>query len=259
MTTVETDVPPIDPRIRARRIAVQRDAGRRRLARLIDVGIVLAVALGFVAALYTPLLDVDAVEVAGTARLTAAEVVAAAGIDRGTPLVQVDLGAAGARVAALPWVASARLHRGIDGTITVEVVERTPVAVVSRDGEALLVDEEGRVLGPAAPEEAADLVALEVDAVPAPGEHLPVQTADALSVAAALAQRAPGAVVRLDPESLEAELAVGGRAALGDRTALGEKVRSLVTVLDQVDLTCLDLIDVRVPSTPVLTREEGCS
>ena len=52
---------PIDPRIQARRIEVQRGVGRRRLQRLVDVGLVLAVAAGFAIALRSPLLDVDAV------------------------------------------------------------------------------------------------------------------------------------------------------------------------------------------------------
>ena len=59
---------PIDPRIQARRIEVQRGVGRRRLQRLVDVGLVLAVAAGFALALRSPLLDVDAVRVAGAER-----------------------------------------------------------------------------------------------------------------------------------------------------------------------------------------------
>ncbi len=260
MTAVDAGgAPPIDPRIRARRIAVQRDAGRRRLGRLVELGLVALVALGFAVALASPLLDVDAVEVTGTGRLSAEAVREAAGIERGTPLVRVDLREAGERIAALPWVASASLHRDLDGTISVTVVERTPVAT-AQQGEALvLVDAEGRVLGPASPEEAAALVALQVDAVPEAGGHLDAATSDALTVAAALAEHAPGTVRSIHPATLEVELAGGGRAALGDRSALGEKVRSLLTVLAQVDLTCLDTIDLRVPSTPVLTREEGCS
>ncbi|MGK2950458.1 MAG: cell division protein FtsQ/DivIB, partial [Acidimicrobiales bacterium] len=122
--------PRIDPRIRARRIEVQRHRGRRRLQRLVDVGVVAAVALGFLVALRTPLLDVDVVEVTGAEQTTAESVRAAAGIAPGTPLVDVDVRAAGERVAALPWVEEVEVHRRLDGTVAFAVTERVPVALV---------------------------------------------------------------------------------------------------------------------------------
>ena len=45
----------------------------------------------------------------------------------------------------------------------------------------------------------------------------------------------------------------------GDARQLDAKVRSLEAVLEQVDLTCLAVLDLRLPGSPVLTREEGCS
>ena len=83
--TLERPAAHIDPRIRARRIEVQRGMGRRRLQRLVDVGLVLAVAAGFAVALRSPLLDVDAVRVAGQRAHRRAElVVERAGIARAT-------------------------------------------------------------------------------------------------------------------------------------------------------------------------------
>ena len=62
----------IDPRIRARRILVKRDEDRSRLSRLIIVLGLLAVVAGSVAALRSPLLDVDHVRVAGARRTSPA-------------------------------------------------------------------------------------------------------------------------------------------------------------------------------------------
>ncbi len=118
--------PPVDPRIRARRVAVRRDAGRRRLRRLRSSGSVLVVLVGFVGALRSPLLDVDAVRVAGTRRTAPQAVVTAAGIEPGEQLVDLDLGAAGARVAALPWVGEVHIHRALGGAVDIRVVERDP-------------------------------------------------------------------------------------------------------------------------------------
>lgn len=254
---------PIDPRIRARRIEVQRDAGRRRLRRLVDVGLLLLVAAGFLAALRSPLLDVDEVAVSGARRTGAEQVVQAAGIAVGDQLVDVDLGSAGDRVAALPWVAEARLHRGLDGRVQISVTEREPAAVLGDGGGAVLVDAEGRVLAPAA--DLPDVASRLVRVAGATGDLVPGATVGpaargAIELAARLAEAVPAAIgeVRVG-EELVATLVQGGEVRFGDTTRLPAKLRSLATVLDQVDLTCLERLDVRTPGTPVLTRRAGCS
>jgi cell division protein FtsQ len=253
----------IDPRFRARRIAVQRGMGRRRLQRLVDAAVVLAVALGFLLALRTPLLDVDAVRVSGNERTPAEAVIAASGIAQGDQLIDIDLGAAGQGVTDLPWVSQARLHRGIDGSVSVEVVERTPVAVVGEGAEALLVDAEGRALGPAFgdPSHTAALVAIEgVGAGLDPGEFLGGRAADALAVAASLGSTLDvGLRLVVEDGRLAGVVDPGISVVFGDAGQLEAKIRALRTVLEQVDLTCAATIDVRSPGSPVLTREEGCS
>ena len=252
----------IDPRIRARRIAVQRGLGRKRLQRLVDVGLLLAVAVGFFVALQTPLLDVNAIEVSGNEHTSRDDVVAAAGIATGDQLIDLDLHAAGEAVAALPWVQEAQLHRGIDGAVTVQITERVPVAVVGEGENALLVDADGRALGPAFGDaRAATLVAIDgVGSGLEPGEFLGGGARDALAVAARLAGALDlGVRLSVDDGTLSGVVDPGISVAFGDATQLDAKVRSLRTVLDQVDLTCAATIDLRTPGNPVLTREEGCS
>jgi cell division protein FtsQ len=252
----------IDPRIRARRIEVQRGVGRRRLQRLVDVGLVLAVAAGFAVALRSPLLDVDAVSVTGAEHTPADVVLEQAGIATGDQLMDVDLRAAGERVAELPWVDEVHLHRGLDGTVEVAITERTAVAVVGEGDAAVLVDREGQALAKAsdAPELAASVVRFGgPEAAIAPGGRLADGTAEALDLAARLAAT-PGLGMELVlGEEVTGRLESGVEVRFGDPTQVDAKVRSLRTVLEQVDLTCAGTIDVRSPGSPVLTREEGCS
>jgi cell division protein FtsQ len=252
----------IDPRMRARRIAVRRGMGRRRLQRLVDVGLVLAVAAGFVVALRTPLLDVDEVAVGGNTQTTTDDVVAASGIEPGDQLVDVDLHAAGEAITDLPWVREAELHRGIDGRIEVRVTERSPVAVLGVGEAARLVDAEGRVLGPAfGHPDAGSLVVIEgIGDGMEPGRFLGQEAADALAVAAHLGGAVDlGLRLVVADGTLAAVVDPGIDVRFGDASQLEAKVRSLRTVLDQVDLTCAGVIDLRSPGSPVLTREEGCS
>ena len=253
----------IDPRIRARRIEVQRHAGRRRLRRVVDVGLVLVVAAGFVAALRSPLLDVEQVRVAGSERTPVADIVQQAGIEPGQQLVDVDLGAAGAAVAALPWVDEVTVRRHLGGTIELQVTERVPTAIVGAGAAAVLVDAEGRALvhADAAPELASGLVRVQglPDAV-APGAFLPAEHRSALALAGELTGAVPGAIGEVVVgEDLRATLVQGGEVRFGDSSRLRAKLRSLATVLAQVDLTCLGELDLRAPASPVLTRREGCS
>ena len=267
-TTVERPRPAarIDPRIRARRITVARTQGRRRLQRLSEAGALTVVLLAFAVALRTPLLDVDRVQVAGAGHTPSEAIRAAVGVERGTQLIDVDVADAAARVAALPGVDEATVSRRVGGTLEVVVTERVPVAQVQAGTATLLVDAEGRLLGPVsvAPD-AAGLVALRgVEAVLAPGDHLPAAVEPALRVALALADRVPGAVAALELRSapgvagapeIDARLAQGGVVRFGDASQLDAKLLSLLTMLDQVDLRQLALLDLRLPGNPVLTRE----
>jgi len=262
----------LDPRMRARRIRVRRDAGKRRLRRLTLVLAVLALVVGAAVAARSPLLDVDRVAVTGAEQTSAEAVLRAAAVEPGEPLVSVDVDAAARRVEELPWVDRATVARRWPSTVDVQVSEREPVALAQVTGaHVALVDVEGRVLAierwpdaegaPAegAPAGLAGLAVLtDVDGPVVEGGTLDHDAREALRVAVAVAERMPGAVASVSTE-LEAELADGGMIRFGDGEKLDAKVTAAKTVLDQVDLACLAVMDVRVPGSPALTRHQGCS
>ena len=251
-----------DPRIVARRVAVRRGEGRRRLRRLLwGVG-ALAVVAAAGGATRTALLDVDRVEVEGASRVPVADVVeavTAAGADLGAPLTDVDEGAVERALERLPGIAAADVERSWPGTLAVEVVERTPVAAFVAGDAAAVVAPDGVVIDvvdappSGLPVLAGTEVDLEVGAV--------VDAPDLLAVAAALPPEvaiAVATVAVLDGD-VELVLADGGLARLGPAVDIGAKLVAVATVLEQVDRTCLAVIDVRVPSAPAVTRTPGCS
>ncbi|MEX2294233.1 MAG: FtsQ-type POTRA domain-containing protein [Acidimicrobiales bacterium] len=255
---------PIDPRIRARRIEVQRVEGRRRLQRVVDLGVLALVTAAFVGALWTPLLDVDEIRVLGARHTGEPAILEQAGIARGDHLISIDLQAAGRRLTALPWIADVALHRGVDGLVVITVEERSSVASIGVGTARMLVDRDGRILGPV-PEAGAgggapSLIELTgVGSVPAAGGFLTRSDRRAALLAERLQEVAPGMVASLSVDGLVGQLAAGGEIRFGDGSLLEAKVRSLQTVLDQVDLDCLAVLDLRLPGSPVLTREERCS
>lgn len=264
--------PGIDARIRARRIEVRRREGRRRLRRIVVLAAITVVVAAAWALTRSSLLDVDRIVVTGPSHTDAADLVAAAGVAPGDALVDLDTGAAARRVAALPWIASAEVSRAWGGTVTISVIERRPLAVLrGADGAGWLVDADGVVIDDAASDPLSPLPVVEGVAPVAPGQVLdPVPTRLLQLVAAApddvwaqveaVEVDADGQTwmrLRARPGELDAEgvpRTDGGRIRLGDLRAVDDQVVAVATLLGQVDLTDLDVADLRVPDSFVVTR-----
>ncbi len=249
--------PTVDPRLRARRIEVQRHEGRRRLRALVGLVVVTVIAGGAAVLSLSALADVDAVIVEGARLSDPDDVVVASGVAIGEPLIDLDTDTVVANVMTLPWVLGASVERRLNGDVVVVIEERTPrVVLPAEDGGFVLVDDLGRQLERVpgrAPEflPIAGIVASGEVGQPAPPEvRAVISVLDHLTppVAAVVTQ------VIADEGTLYLELTPAGRVKLGDDSSLGAKIISLETMLAHADLRCLWEIDVRVPSAPALTR-----
>jgi cell division protein FtsQ len=252
----------IDPRRQARRIEVLRLRGRRRLRLIAAFAGVAAVAvLGWWVVYQSPFFDVDVVEIEGAARTSVEDLVMASGITEGQPLVDVDVNAARDAMVTLPWVETVTSERSLSGEVTFAITERAPVAVIPGEVGWLLVDSDGRVLDTTSTVPADVVVVDGTKWAVTPGGWIGEGALPALDVAALLPSglRPKVASIQTTPTDLELILFGGGRVALGDTSDLEQKFLSALTLLVQLDLRCLDRIDVRAPSVPVLTRMPGCS
>jgi cell division protein FtsQ len=81
--------------------------------------------------------------VTGLGYLTEEQVVAAAQIPVGEPLVRIDLDAVESRVRALPAVRKVTVTRAWPDKVRIDVIERTPVAVVEVGGQIRGMDLDG--------------------------------------------------------------------------------------------------------------------
>lgn len=142
---------------------------------------------------HSPYLTVRDPAVVGASQLTQEQVRAAAGID-GASVFGLDLGAAHARVAALPKVRSVEIEkRGWTG-VTISIEERTAWGAWQMDGINVAVDIDGYVLDGAAPEGSPVILEVEPQRVLNPGDRLD-----------------PGAIVLADKLVREADTAFGRR------------------------------------------------
>jgi len=247
----------VDPRIRQRRIEVRRIEGRRRLRVLLILAGFFFVALFAWGVSRSPLLNVDHVRVTGTVHTTPAQIAAASGVHTGMAMFDVNAGGAAARLRATPWILRAHVERHWPSTVTIAVVERVPVAAVPAKTGVDVVDRTGSVLAnqPASPPGLPLLLGLP-PAGPAT-TRVGGRAGDLLAVAQAMptqvAQRVSG-IAAADGGEIELHLNPSGIVRLGTPDQLAQKMLATETVLTQVDLTRLAVLDVRVPASPAITR-----
>lgn len=261
----ETSAAPIDPRIAARREEVARGQGRRRTRQLAAVAIVATVLAAAYGISRSALFDVDRIEVQGAFRTEEAAVVHASGVAVGDQLLDVDSDRAVAAIEQLPWVDRASVTRTWRaGDVSIRIEERQAVAELPAGPEGpdqvAVVDRTGRVLE-VRPRGESSLTMLEGVAPAPPGAQIDPAAGPALEIAATLTPglRSRIAAVVVDGDTYGLALRPNGRVRLGRAEDLGEKLRSLQTLLANIDLAGLCTIDLRVADSPVVDRRQPCA
>lgn len=204
----------------------------------------LSVALGLVL-YFTPLMSARSVDVAGINAIPREEVLAAAQVRLGTPLLQIDTDAVADRVAGIRRVASARVQRGYPSTLRIIIAERIPMAVKDFPDGPHLFDRDGVDFATAPPPPG--LPYLDVDN---PGPADP-PTKAALQVMTALPPEVLAQVARVAAPSFASvtlTLADGRTVVWGTTDRTDEKAEKLTALLTQPGR----IYDVSSPDLPTV-------
>ncbi|MDP5184250.1 FtsQ-type POTRA domain-containing protein [Blastococcus sp. BMG 814] len=234
-----------------RRPARKRTRHRRSLQ--VAAALTVVAAIGWLLWL-GPWLAVRAVQVDGTATLTADRVREVAQVPEGVPLLRVDLDAVEDRVARLPQVRGVEAARGWPDRIVITVAERVPVAVVGSPGRRSLVDAEGVLIDSVTGDAPRGVVPLTVDD-PAPADPA---TMAGIAAIRALPEQLRADVVEVaapDAQSITLTLADGTVVVWGGAEESATKGQVLVALLDRIadgELEPADLVDVSAPDAVVL-------
>jgi cell division protein FtsQ len=253
-TDTETRPRPVamDPRIRERRIEVQREMGRRRLRWLAVVATIVCLAGALYLIANSALLDVDHIPVRGAQHVSVREVQAASGVHKGEALVFVDTDAVARRIERLPWVEHAAVTKLMPNSLRIIVTEYDPVAYVRAGRDVVLLAANGRALArvKAVPAGAVEIRGVRV--APANGELLSPPEAAHLTaqLPAALAQQVKA--VDVGGVGVSLVLARGGEVRFGAPTDLDAKAAAALAVLAHNGAAPFAFIDVSTPATPVL-------
>jgi cell division protein FtsQ len=206
--------------------------------------VVLFVGLGLLL-YFTPIMAARNVVITGVGAVSQDEIIAAAGVKQGTPLLQVNTDDVAERVAAIRRIATARVQREYPSTLRITVVERVPVVVKDFPDGPHLFDRDGVdfATGPPPP----NLPYLDVDN---PGPSDP-STRAALDVMTALRPEVAGQVARVSAPSVASitlTLVDGREVVWGTTDRTEEKAQKLAALLTQPGHT----YDVSSPDLPTV-------
>jgi cell division protein FtsQ len=267
VTSAPTTSPPtaeVDPKIHERLLSIRRDDRRRRIRVLAGLGILAGlVGLGWLVT-RSPLLDIDHIRVVGAKHTPIGAVTGTTGLARGNPMTSLDERLVAGRLARLPWVDEATVKRDWPGTVVVTIRERRPLAASRGLGSTwMLVDPTGRSLE-LVEQPPENLLAFEgLPRASEPGAMLDDAARGVLAVARAVPHdRIPAirVIALLADGTIELRLSplVPGQQApivrFGPPERVEEKLVAVTTILDRVERSRMAVIDVRVPSAPVVTR-----
>jgi cell division protein FtsQ len=208
-----------------------------------------------------PALDPHSVEVFGDTVVPKAEILARAQIDPNRNMFLQNTRAMAARIEAIPYVATARVHRRLPDTMTIVVTERVPYAFIESGGIDVTVDRAMRVLQTGVPPDRADslpVFATQSTSVPAPGAFVTDPDVNAFEAIEDQLQSAQIDARRVAYDrfgDVDVTLRNGILIQLGDRTIqLEEKIAMIEPVLAKVDRgkRKVAAIDLRAPTTPVV-------
>jgi cell division protein FtsQ len=243
----------------ARREAKRRARGRivdepkpvargvvRGLKMLLLTVLLVIVAVGLALILYfTPVMSARDIVVTGTGAVTREEVLDAAQVRPGTPLLQINTNQVADRVAAIRRVASARVQRQYPSALRITIVERVPLVVKDFSDGPHLFDRDGVDFATAPPPPALPYIDV---ADPGPGDPA---TKAALAVLLALRPEVEGQVGRIAAPSVSSiTLTLGdGRVVIwGSTDRAEEKAEKLAALLTQPGRT----YDISSPDLPTV-------
>jgi cell division protein FtsQ len=194
---------------------------------------------------FTPIMAARNIVITGLGSVTQEEIIAAAGVKQGTPLLQVNTDDVAERVATIRRVATARVQREYPSTLRITVVERMPVVVKDYPDGPHLFDKDGVDFATAPPPP--NLAYLDTDN---PGPSDP-PTKAALAVMTALPPDVAGQVARVSAPSVAAitlTLGDGREVVWGTTDRTEEKAQKLAALLTQPGHT----YDVSSPDLPTV-------
>ena len=227
--------------------------------KFIFISLPFVVLLGLYSATQSALLDVDEIEVliTGGSKITSDEVITASGILVSQSMISADTNKAESSISMNPWVDEVQVNKEWPNTISIWVSTREAFAyLVTLEGKFSTIDANGIVLTSGKLDPSVDFVTLLVENLVEPGER--IETAEMLLKAArGITPDLQKWIKIISPTAsgVRLELHDSVFVDLGADEDFTDAISDLRAVLGQVELMCIQSIDVSVKDNPFVERD----
>ena len=225
------------------------------------ISIIFVFLLGIYAATQSELLDVDEIEVliTGGNEISSDEVVTLSGISLSQSMISVDSREAESEILKNSWVDEVEVRKDWPDNVLIWVSLRAAFAhVVTIEGNFATVDINGIVLKNSRMDSSTNLVTLLAEKLPAPGvkvEGVQMLLEAAKSITPDLQKWVK--IISPTANGVRVELDDSVFVDLGAHQDFTNSISDLKAVLGQVELTCIQSIDVSIQDSPVVKRDNS--
>ena len=228
---------------------------------VIVIAIIFVLLLGLYSATRSELLDVDEIEVliTGGNKITSNEVIALSGISLSQAMISVDSDEAESSVLLNPWVDEVEINKEWPNRISIWVSLRNAFAYVSTlEGKFATIDADGIVLELSKLNLSDDFVTLIVETVADPGSRIE-GIEMLLRATRAISPDLQRWIKVISPTAsgVRAEMYGSVFVELGTSEDFTTAMSDLKAVLGQVELMCIQSIDVSVRENPIIERDNS--
>ena len=225
------------------------------------ISIIFVFLLGIYAATQSELLDVDEIEVVitGGNEISSDEVVTLSGISLSQSMISVDSREAESEILKNSWVDEVEVRKDWPDNVLIWVSLRAAFAhVVTIEGNFATVDINGIVLKNSRMDSSSNLVTLLAEKLPVPGakdEGVQMLLEAAKSITPDLQKWVK--IISPTANGVRVELDDSVFVDLGAHQDFTNSISDLKAVLGQVELTCIQSIDVSIQDNPVVKRDNS--
>lgn len=120
---------------------------RRKMARMIFILASISIIVVIIFALYSPIFNIQEIEVRGQNRLSKEHIIKISNIQTGQNIFKISLSRVRREIEKEPYIKNvSRIKRVFPNKILIEIIERNPLGAVSYMGSYILIDKEGIAL-----------------------------------------------------------------------------------------------------------------
>ena len=231
----------------------------KNFRKVIGISVIFVVLLGLYSATRSELLDVDKIDVliTGGDKISSNEVVALSKISLSQSMISVDSNKAESLILMNPWVDEVQINKEWPSSISIWVSLREAFAyAVTLDGKFATIDANGVVLELYKLDSSNDFVGLLVEKLADPGSKI-VGIEMLLRAARSISPDLQQWIKIISPTAsgVRAELYGSVFVDLGVSEDFTAAMSDLKAVLGQVELMCIQSIDVSVRENPIIERD----